>query len=155
MGTILENSTCIIAAIDAIVENEDGSETDRGLFVTRDDPLEVHTICADRIINGEEMRNGVRTGIYGHYHVWNVDRESGDPNPTVDELNLHQVIIRPSLRTGEASVSESDWNQRGWILQERVLSRRMIYYTKDKVFYGYNSYSSDGAGSGLSERFMN
>jgi hypothetical protein len=42
------------------------------------------------------------------------------------------VIGRPSLAT---SIAQSDWESRGWTLQEKFFSKRLLYFTKDQVFF--------------------
>jgi Heterokaryon incompatibility protein (HET) len=35
----------------------------------------------------------------------------------------------------DVSVNASNWNSRAWVMQERVLSRRVFYFTKEQVFF--------------------
>jgi hypothetical protein len=50
------------------------------------------------------------------YHAWGVNLVSG----------------RPSLA---ASIAQSDWESRGWTLQEKFFSKRLLYFTNDQVFF--------------------
>lgn len=48
----------------------------------------------------------------------------------------YYTFARKSLRTGfNRSIHESNWGTRGWTLQERCLSERILYVTAEKLFF--------------------
>ncbi|KAJ4204224.1 hypothetical protein NW767_004416 [Fusarium falciforme] len=47
--------------------------------------------------------------------------------------DTNTITIRPRIVSPWRRVPRSNWYRRGWILQERLLSRRLIYYTKNKL----------------------
>jgi hypothetical protein len=51
-------------------------------------------------------------------------------------------------------LSECKWNQRGWTLQEKLLSTRILYFTKDVLYYEcVTSQQAENSGYRLPERF--
>ncbi|EOA82627.1 hypothetical protein ACJQWK_04794 [Exserohilum turcicum] len=55
-----------------------------------------------------------------------------DRQPTLNIAGLGLV----SLHTGvEKLTSRSEWNTRGWVFQEQVLSTRILYFTSDLVYF--------------------
>tara|TARA_R110002060_G_scaffold5450_7_gene8454 strand:+ start:1153 stop:2970 length:1818 start_codon:yes stop_codon:yes gene_type:complete len=136
MGAIFENSTCTLAAIDAI-DNERG--IDRGLFLPRENLLEVHMNCAHKKLGVEDPSTGE---ILGWYYGFIQDPESNLQEKTENEA-LHQIVARPRLIGYQWYLMKSEWQNRGWILQERMLSRRIIHYTKHKIAWDCHSYSDE------------
>jgi len=63
------------------------------------------------------------------------------------ETNQNKVVIRPRTVSLYQRVRRSEWCNRGWILQERILSRRTIYFTKEKLYWACLSISSEEEGS--------
>lgn len=49
----------------------------------------------------------------------------------------HDCVLSPDPEAEEAVVSRLWWN-RGWTLQERLLSRRMVHFTRDRIFFECN-----------------
>lgn len=50
--------------------------------------------------------------------------------------NQHpDIYICPAIDNFQVDVEDSELNQRGWVLQERVLSRRTIYYTQQQCYW--------------------
>ncbi|OCL05865.1 HET-domain-containing protein [Glonium stellatum] len=77
-----------------------------------------------------------------------------DPTTTQSEF-----FIRPVRHTFLNRVQESTWNSRGWILQERILSRRIILFAFGQTFFECQRHSigEDGRDLGFYEhkRFGN
>lgn len=128
MGTIFENSSCTLAAIDAL---DDEAVTDRGLFLPRDDRLEAHMDCAKAKIGVKEPSTGE---ISSWCYVW---------EEKIENKARHQIIARPRLIGYQWLLMWSKWQSRGWILQERILSRRIIYYTKHKIAWDCHTCSGE------------
>jgi hypothetical protein len=107
MGEIFENAACMLAAVDTV--QPDGS--DSGLFErTIPGPAAVHLQCRhwdESDFGGEQEQRSI-----------------------TDELGLK--IANPQ---GWFIIRNSEWHGRGWVMQERMLSRRTIYFTKYKMMW--------------------
>jgi Heterokaryon incompatibility protein (HET) len=111
MGTIFEGSYCTIAATDA--KGVDGLLTvDRGLFISG--PGRCKTV---------HIRfNGENENLSGELHnVFIID------NPYEKRVNLR--------------LQDSAWHSRGWVFQERKLSRRCMFFNEESVGWRCNRYS--------------
>lgn len=131
MGDIFEQASCTIAAIDAI---DDTKDEDRGLFMARQqDPLAVKLEC-------------------------DFDKDNTEPptpddpcwEPTFQRLPFsyaphkeRTIVLRPRSKGLWHTIQDSKWAHRAWILQERILSRRIIYYTNRKIFWECQRMSND------------
>lgn len=122
MGEIFENAACMLAAVDTV--QPDGS--DSGLF--------------DRTIPGPPA-------AYLQCSGWEEDspslqdtstQDAQDIAPFTDELGLK--IANPQ---GWHIVRHSKWHGRGWVMQERMLSRRTIYFTKYKLLWDCRQSNGD------------
>lgn len=89
MGTVYENATCTLVALDAITADD---QTDRGLF----------------------------------------HRERPGPAPAVLANGL---VLEPRIPSPWPLIKDTLWNQRGWTMQERFLSRRMIYFSQRALLW--------------------
>jgi hypothetical protein len=90
MGAIFENSSCTLAAIDAI---DDKRGIDGGLFLPRENRLEVHMNCACNKLGVEDPSTGE---ILGWYYKYIQDPESSLQEKTENEAR-HQIIAKPRL----------------------------------------------------------
>lgn len=133
MGAIFESCICTIAATDAL--NDDGR--DCGLFLPRDaDPLAID-LCLpyDKIpLNGLSLKV-FRRG--DQVFVWKY-RWPAQPSSTELAGLAHKrasICLHPRITSLYWRVRHSLWYNRGWVLQERILSPRIIYFTKDKLFW--------------------
>lgn len=59
--------------------------------------------------------------------------EAGLPSDTTEDITM--VATPPPL---ELALEASTWKSRSWILQEELLSRRRLYFTKDWVYFQCN-----------------
>ncbi|ORY60766.1 heterokaryon incompatibility protein-domain-containing protein [Pseudomassariella vexata] len=132
MGDIFESSTCTIAAVDSL----DDDDTDNGLFLSRNpDPLAVEFCLPyhkEPLIELSRRLFPNERQVFVWKYYW-LKRRSSDlckENP-----DLYKVAVRPRIRSLWKSIPETTWHNRGWVLQERTLSRRMIYYTKAKLYW--------------------
>ena len=110
MGEIFEGSYCTIAAIDA--KGVDGLlPMDRGLFISG--PGRFKT--AHLRFNDED------------------DNLSGE---------LHDVFIieNPNKDVYHIQLEKSAWHSRGWVFQERTLSRRCVFFSEENVGWRCNRY---------------
>jgi hypothetical protein len=61
------------------------------------------------------------------------------PLRSADGSMLGQYCIRPQSQAGRGGwfvdVGMSPWNMRGWTLQERLLARRVIHFTTEKIYF--------------------
>lgn len=111
MGAIFEGSYCTIAATDA--KGVDGSlDTDMGLFLSR--PETSKTACL-------LVRDG-NTTPGGTHQVFIYERLE----------NLHKELL--------SLLRQKAWYWRGWVFQERELSRRCIFFTQEIVGWRCNLY---------------
>ncbi|KAH8727761.1 heterokaryon incompatibility protein-domain-containing protein [Phaeosphaeriaceae sp. PMI808] len=148
MGRIFENALCTIAAVDAI---DDRTGMDRGLFIPREeDPLAVRFYCAPQKdpVKPEIFRSKAGQPYCWKYNYYSNPKES---NCTANEniLQEHRLIAKPRLLGSGWETMQSKWNRRGWILQERILSRRMIYFSKSKLSWDCLATSGEEESLGL------
>lgn len=134
MGDIFESCICTIAATDAL--NEDGG--DCGLFLSRDaDPLAID-LCLpyDKTALNELSLKVFRRD--DQVFVWKY-KWLAQPDSSTEVAGLIQkrasICLRPRIVSLTARMRRSIWHNRGWVLQERVLSPRIVYFTKDKIFW--------------------
>lgn len=132
MGKIFEQASCTIAAIDAIA---DSTGIDRGLFLPREeDPLTVRFYCAPQkdAVEPERFRSKDGQPYCWKYTYYSYPKQSSD-SANEDLLEQHRLVAKPRLLGSPWEIMRSKWNWRGWILQERILSRRIIYFSKAKL----------------------
>lgn len=68
-------------------------------------------------------------------HCMNGTRGTSDVNSSADyEITLQHQETR-SYDRWEPSVDDTVWNTRGWTLQERHLSRRLLHFTHTQIFW--------------------
>lgn len=134
MGTIFASCICTIAATDAL--NQDGR--DCGLFLPRDDDPLAIDLCLP--YNKTPLKELSRKCFKGDCQcfVWKY-KWLAQPNSSIEEEGLIQkrasICLRPRIVSLTARIRRSIWYNRGWVLQERLLSPRIIYFTKDKIFW--------------------
>ncbi|KLP22897.1 tol protein [Fusarium fujikuroi] len=127
MGSIFEEASCTIAAVDSVDDNG----VDHGLFLPRDtDPLSVKLTIPYK----KEPLSKLSQRVFKTHeavYVWKMRwlREI----PAMKTCDKNTITIRPRIMSSWRRIPRSNWHQRGWVLQERCLSRRLIYYTKNKL----------------------
>ena len=142
MGDIFESSSCTIAAMDAL----DDDKNDRGLFIPRDtDPLAVRlALPYDKVpltaISQKVFKR--KSPVYVWKYQWLKPLSSDRQHQNSD----HTVILRPRTVSLYKNAPRSEWYNRGWVLQERILSRRVIYYTKEKLYWSCFTTTRDEEG---------
>ncbi|KAF5968274.1 hypothetical protein FCOIX_11522 [Fusarium coicis] len=140
MGTIFEEASCTIAAVDSV----DDVGVDHGLFLPRDtDPLSFKLTIPykkEPLGNLSQRVFKINTAVY----VWKTRwlREI----PTMESCDKNTITIRPRILSSWRRIPRSSWHKRGWVLQERLLSRRLIYYTKDKLSWSCLTESGEEEG---------
>ncbi|KAJ3535727.1 hypothetical protein NM208_g7017 [Fusarium decemcellulare] len=140
MGTIFEEAACTIAAVDSVDDNG----IDHGLFLLREtDPLSVKLMIPYMKVPLSKLSQRVfktHTSVY----VWKMRwlREL----PTMKTCNENTITIRPRIVLSWRRFPRSNWYKRGWVLQERLLSRRLIYYTKNKLSWSCFTQSGEEGG---------
>lgn len=132
MGDIFESSSCTLAAVHALDDNSN----DCGLFLSRLDPLAVKLSCPlDKEplsdISAKLAGRGQRDCVWKY--TWFKSGQK-DANPS-DVASHHTIVLRPKIASLWYKVQQSEWYKRGWVFQERILSRRIIYYTRDKIYW--------------------
>ncbi|KAI8680767.1 HET domain-containing protein [Fusarium sp. Ph1] len=129
MGVIFEESFCTIAAVDA--KGSDGSQmVDSGLFVSgpavaRTAKFQVKTTGTNNF--------GLAESITGPSH--------SSSQQEVDELC--EVIMQEASDTVDPfplRLQFKAWHSRGWVFQERELSRRCIFFTEYDLGWRCNRY---------------
>ncbi|RSL62869.1 hypothetical protein CEP54_005521 [Fusarium duplospermum] len=140
MGTIFEDAGCTIAAVDSVDDNG----IDHGLFLPRDtDPLLIKLTIPYKKVPLSKLSQRVfktQTSVY----VWKMRwlREL----PTMKTCDKNTITIRPRIISSWRRIPRSNWYKRGWVLQERHLSRRLIYYTKNKLSWSCFTESGEEEG---------
>ncbi|KAF4467376.1 HET-domain-containing [Fusarium albosuccineum] len=140
MGTIFEEAGCTIAAVNSVDDNG----IDHGLFLPRDtDPLSVKLTIPYKKVPLSKLSQRVfksHTSVY----IWKMQwlREL----PTMKTCNENTITIRPRIVSSWRRLPRSNWYKRGWVLQERLLSRRLIYYTKNKLSWSCFAESGEEEG---------
>jgi hypothetical protein len=76
----------------------------------------------------------------------NADLEPPEPNCIHGHMSWGMVAHPPSLKH---IISISPWDSRGWTLQERLLSRRCIYFSDDYVYFQCNRETLSETGGSL------
>ena len=128
MGRIFEEATCMLAAVDKVTDGQQ----DLGLFqyLHRGPPVASH-FCPVESLWASENREMKR--FIGHYWF---------PEPTA----AHELRFRARTPQGWYIVNKSAWYKRGWIVQERTLARRTIYFTIDKLWWDCKQVQEDEDG---------
>lgn len=140
MGAIFEEAACTIAAVDSV--DDDG--TDHGLFLSRDtDPLSIKLTLPYKKVPLSRLSQRVFK-THASVYIWKVRwlREE----PTLKTCVKNTITVRPRIVSSWKRVPRSNWHNRGWVLQERLLSRRLIYYTKEKLSWSCFTKSGDEEG---------
>lgn len=129
MGSIYQMSHCTLAAIDA---NTDGDK-DKGLF-----------------LDWDELPFSVRLENEFKVQYNNAIPDPNNPTKMIYKLNQNPIdaevqsalawetshlTLKPSLTPFEMLVELSEWNSRAWIFQERMLSTRLLYFTREQIFW--------------------
>lgn len=132
MGDIFESSSCTLAAVHAL----DDDSNDQGLFLPRNDPLAVRMCCPVKRKAVPKASAKVLNAA-GRNCVWKYEwLKKGQGEADISDIIRHNtIVLRPSIASLRYKMRGSKWYNRGWVFQERVLSRRIIYYTGDKVYW--------------------
>lgn len=140
MGTIFEEAACTIAAVDSM--DDDG--IDHGLFLSRDiDPLSIKfTLPYKKVPLNKLSQRVFKTDASVYIWKFRLLKEK----PTMKTCDKNTITIRPRIVSASKLVSRSNWHKRGWVLQERLLSRRLIYFTKEKLSWSCFTKSGDEEG---------
>ena len=65
------------------------------------------------------------------------------PQADIQGRTREPLFIFTAVNLWYTSVSASNLNRRGWVAQERLLSRRILYFTEEGVFWGCQASESD------------
>jgi Heterokaryon incompatibility protein (HET) len=148
MGNIFRRSSCTIAAIHAW----DGAGKDRGLFFHRDsDPLAVKLALPYTRIPLPALSQRVFK-IDSPCFIWKLQWLKDVTLKDRTQRQNHTVILRPRATSLPYSTN-SEWYKRGWIFQERILSRRIIYYSERKLYWSCFGTTGDEEGGDPEEPF--
>ncbi|KAI1350295.1 HET-domain-containing protein [Xylaria sp. FL0043] len=136
MGAIFEGSYCTIAAVDA--KGVDGSLTiDRGLFLSGPDDITTARLWMKAGEVGVHSPGPNEAENIRKARLWLEGRSR-------DELsdNIYEVIIDKVVQYGASynRLLTKAWYSRGWVYQERELSRRCIFFTEKGLSWRCNQY---------------
>jgi hypothetical protein len=141
MGSIFAGASVTIAAVDSV--DEDG--IDRGMLLRRLDPLEVTiSLPFDRepLAALSKKVFGVVDKVYIWKCKWLATKES-----TPDSIyEQNTITLRPRITSLGWNMKRSRWYNRGWVLQERLLARRIIYFNKKKIYWSCFTTTHDEEG---------
>ncbi|KAH8662520.1 heterokaryon incompatibility protein-domain-containing protein [Xylariales sp. PMI_506] len=131
MGMIFERSFLTLAAVDSY---SDDPNTDMGLLLARDIVPAKIEVESSFVADYEETVDEAFSLSPTRRYI-----KGGEP---VDLASLDagawrspECAIAREYTTFEMSIERSIWSTRGWIFQERMLSKRVIYFTKEQVFW--------------------
>jgi Heterokaryon incompatibility protein (HET) len=62
----------------------------------------------------------------------------GEPRPSQPRVVIGGRVIVSSMTSPRMHIGESVWQKRGWTFQEGVLSRRLLIFTKEQVYWECN-----------------
>ncbi|KAM0414734.1 hypothetical protein ACHAPT_013425 [Fusarium lateritium] len=130
MGAIFEQSFCTIAAVDA--KGSDGSDVvDSGLFVSGPACVKTATfkVRATRMSDDGPGDSILGTG------------QNSSEHQKAEELC--DVIMQEASHTAfpfPLRLQSKAWHSRGWVFQERELSRRCIFFTEYDLGWRCNRY---------------
>ncbi len=123
MGRIFERSCCTLAALDSL--DTEGIK-DHGLFQpVSHGPPSATLHCP--LLNVLEIREFQDPDKGNESYIHQIRLH---PHPSANEIRF-----RARIPQGWYLAMHAPWRKRGWILQERVLSRRIIYFSKSKLFW--------------------
>jgi len=109
------------------------------LCIIQDNPTDLH----DQIQN--------MNTVYGSAKLTIVAAAGSDSNAGLPGSALHprtvldidgvvdDVQLIPALPNFATSIFDSVWESRGWTMQEKVLSKRLLIFTEHQIFYHCNS----------------
>ncbi len=75
---------------------------------------------------------GVKAGTRGSRYNWNTSKDT----TAVDDGEL--VLTRPSVHASKTiirDINDSTYSSRGWIFQEKLLSRRCIIFCEHQTYF--------------------
>lgn len=130
MGDIFAAACVTIAAVDSVDENR----TDHGMLLRQPDPLEVTIrLPFDRkplsVLSQKVF--GVHDSAYVWKYKWLANSKSTDDR--IYEQNT--ITLRPRITSLSQRLKRSQWYNRGWVLQERLLAHRIIYFMREKIYW--------------------
>jgi hypothetical protein len=141
MGSMFAGASVTIAAVDSVDENG----TDHGMLLRRLDPLAVpRSLPSDcKLLSGLSQKV---FGVYDRVYVWKY-QWLATRDPTHDSIyEQNKITLQPQIISLHQRVRRSQWYNRGWILQERLLARRMIYFLKERIYWSCFSTTHDEEG---------
>ncbi|KAF5597020.1 het-domain-containing protein [Fusarium pseudoanthophilum] len=130
MGNLFEQFLCTIAAVDA--KGSDGSQVvDSGLFISGPDHGQAARLKVKASITTSDS---LRDSIMG------TCQNSSGQHETEE---LCEVVIHEAGNTKftfQLRLGTKAWHSRGWVFQERELSRRCIFFTESELGWRCNRY---------------
>ncbi|CZR67555.1 uncharacterized protein PAC_17454 [Phialocephala subalpina] len=112
--------------IDALCIEQDKGNPDKSRQIAQMDKV---YSCASVTI--------VSTGSDANTEIPGLRSPSRTPNQTVHTLGNIQLIT--SLPTLSQALKSSRWDHRGWTLQEKALSKRLLIFTESQVYWHCNA----------------
>ncbi len=136
MGVIFEGSYCTIVAVDA--KGADGSLTvDRGLFLSKPADTMAARLRLKAGLSGTQPPRPNETNNVQTARLWMEGKEH-DKCPNA----AYEVVVEARTQVGPFSnwLGGKAWYSRGWVFQERQLSRRCIFFTEEGLAWRCNRY---------------
>lgn len=138
MGDIFAGASVTLAAVDAVDEHG----IDHGMLSRQQDPLAVTLrlpfdgiplpMLSKRVF-------GIDNQVYVWKYRWFAQKRLGE-NAIYERST---ITLRPRTTSLYWKVRQSRWYKRGWILQERLLSNRVVYFMREKIYWGCFSKSHE------------
>ncbi|KAJ1709085.1 hypothetical protein NYO67_8746 [Aspergillus flavus] len=134
MADVFEKCICVIAATDSV----DSQGQDHGIFLPRNDPLAVD-ICIPldrtplRALSTRVFKKEKPTFVWKYR--WPVTNHLRNEQMSTLKPKDAAICLRPRIQSLSVRLRHTAWYNRGWVLQERLLPSRIIYFTKDKLYW--------------------
>lgn len=145
MGAIFEQSFCTISAVDA--KGEDGLQAvDSGLFVGGSEHFKTAKLRV--------KTSASRTRQDDHEDSMTAQHSPEEQNVSARSNEMCEVILQEAPKPAypfPLRLEAKAWHSRGWVFQERELSRRCIFFTMQDLGWRCNRYWETEQ-TGVSER---
>lgn len=144
MGEIFSGACVAIAAVDSV--DEDGM--DHGMLLRHKYPL----VVTIRLPFDPRPLSALSQKIFGEterMYIWKYKWLAGTSSTNDAIYEQNTITLRPRTTSLHHRVNRSQWYKRGWVLQERLLARRISYFMKEKAYWSFFSKTQEEEGGDI------